>query len=539
LRDSKNAINGSAETSWSSSSSTADNSSTPPLDAKAYTADESSPLIDCHLSRKHNKLWAPHSILKSWMQYQPSPIPVFNKTLPPNSVSLFVLAFLAMNAFYNFYRIPLQMFYLFVFADRCGMLFVANLPLLYLLSAKNQPITFLTGFSYETLNIFHRRVGELLCFEALLHFLGMNLVWYGLLRRLGFTLAKFLFNRVVGLGLGAFIAYEVLYFTSLGSFRRKCYEIFLATHIFLQFAGLVLLFLHHRTSRPYVVISLLIFIVDRVVYRLWLKSSTHPATLTVLDDQETLLLSSDWDVKSRNSALVPRSMRHGWEPNDHIFLTIPSLSRKHNLQAHPFTIFSAAPTDNRGLGPEHAWFSLLIRAQADNGFTRALLNHAYQTSTIHIRLDGPYGSSHALDILERSDNAIIVAGGSGIAVAYPLLWALLRPTTPYSDPESGRTRTIRRVKLLWITHCASHRSWLPEDKLRELEEWGLQVLLPAPTSEVGRPDVRKILANWIEGENTGVVVSGPEGLVRDVRNTCASLIRHGELVSVQVEKFGW
>lgn len=521
---------------WSSSSSTIEGTSTPPDATKKDDSDETIPLLATRTPRSRSLgFWKLNYVFKSWMQYQPSPIPIVNKTLPPNSVSLFVIAFLALNIFYNLYRMPLEVMYLFVFADRSGILFVANLPLIYLLSAKNQPIKFLTGYSYESLNIFHRRVGELLCFEALLHFLGMMFVWYGLLRRLGFTLFHFLFNRLVGLGLGAFISYEILYFTSLGSFRQRCYEIFLASHVFLQTAGLILLFFHHHTSRPYVGIALAIFVIDRIVFRLWLRTSSHPATLTILEDDETILLSSNWDTSKRHNALIPKSMTNGWKPNDHIFLSIPSLSQRYILQAHPFTIFSAAPT-SRNTDDQHAWFSLLIRAQHDSGFTRTLLTFARSHTNTRIRLDGPYGSSHALDILEDSDNAIIIAGGSGIAVAYPLLWALL---SPGADIEAGKRRCGRKVRLLWITHSASHRLWIPGDKMKELQDWGLQVLVPDPTSEVGRPDVKKILNSWTERERTSIVVSGPDGLVRDVRNTCAALLRQGESVRVQVEKFGW
>ncbi|KAF2748220.1 ferric reductase transmembrane component [Sporormia fimetaria CBS 119925] len=524
----------------SSSGSTLAYIKTSPDEDKRREASESSPLLRSSASKtKRVRSRKILNLLKSWMQYQPAPIPVFNKSLPPNSVSLFVLAFLGLNIFYNIYHIPYEAQYIFVFADRCGGLFVANLPLLYLLSAKNQPIKFMTGHSYEALNIFHRRVGELLCFEALLHFLGMDLVWYGLLRRLGLSLSDFLLNRVILLGLGAFVAYEVLYLTSLGSFRQRFYEIFLATHIFLQIAGLALLYFHHRISRPYVLISLAIFLFDRLIFRLWLKSSSHTATLTVLDS-DTLLLSANWDTHHPATLLKPTSMAHGWQPNNHIFLTVPSLSHKHALQAHPFTVFSAAPSPGH-----HAWFSLLIRIQRNNGFTRALFNHVSNnpTTLARIRLDGPYGSSHALDVLSASDNAVVVAGGSGIAVAYPLLFALLQPHRTYHLEGEDTTARLRRrkVKLLWITHSPCHKGWVPEDKMQELIDWGLQVLIPRATSEAGRPDVGKIVRGWVEGESerTGVEVSGPDGLVRDVRNTCAGLVGEGYDVKMQVEKFGW
>jgi NAD(P)H-flavin reductase len=531
---------------WSSSSSTIDGSATPPDSTTVKTsnsADESSPLLPSRRPQpKSVGVWRPYYMLKAALQYQPPCIPIINKTLPTNAVSLLVLAWIGLNVFYNLYRMPLTFFYLFVFADRCGIIFIANLPLLYLLAAKNQPIKFLTGYSYESLNIFHRRVGELMCLEAFLHFLGMIAVWYGLLRHLGFTLARFLFNRVVLLGLAALIAYELIYFTSLGSFRQRWYELFLGLHIALQIAGLVFLWFHHHSSRPYVGISLAIFLIDRLVFRMWLKSSTHPATLAVLEDEETILVSANWQVTPQKLALGPRNMTKGWNPNEHIFLSVPTLSRQHAMQTHPFTIFSAAPTVTRdGSQGKHAWFTLLIRAQAESGFTRTLLEYARTNSQTHIRLDGPYGSSHALDMLKASSTAILIAGGSGIAVAYPLLYALLCPT----DPETTSPRIKRKVKLLWITHAPNHRLWIPDDKLEELEEWGLDVLIPPPTSLAGRPNAGYILSEWVEQDgdkdrgSMGVVVSGPDGLVRDVRNTCARLMWSGRDINVQVEKFGW
>lgn len=534
---------------WSSSSSTVEGNVTPPGPLKPHQkadshAAESTPLLATRLRRRRNAIWAPYYISKAILQYQPPPIPVINKTIPTNAVSLLVLAWVALILFYNLYRMPLSFMYLFVFADRCGIIFISNLPLLYLLAAKNQPIEFLTGYSYESLNIFHRRVGEVMCLEAFLHFLGMVAVWYGMLRHLGFTLAKFIFNPVVLLGLAAFIAYELIYFTSLGSFRKRWYEVFLVLHIILQAAGLAFLWFHHYTSRPYVGIALAIFLVDRLVYRLWLKSSTHTATLTVMEDDETVLVSSNWDVSNRSFAnrLLSHNMKHGWAPNEHIFISVPALSRTHVLQTHPFTIFSAAPNihktqSNQG---EHAWLTLLIRAQAESGFTHRLLTYARTHPQTRIRLDGPYGSSHALDLLSSSSTAVLIAGGSGIAVAYPLLYALLRPAP--GDPENALAKSRRSVRLLWITHSPAHRLWVPEEKLKELRDWGLDVLIPPPTALAGRPDVCSVVGEWVDAEargKTGVVVSGPEGLVRDVRNLCAGKMWEGRDVGLAVEKFGW
>jgi hypothetical protein len=161
------------------------------------------------------------STIKAFLIYQPSPIPWVNKTLPSNAYTILIIGFIALNIFYTVFHINFTIFELFVFADRCGLVFVANIPLLYLLAAKTQPVRALTGYSYESLNIIHRRLGEILCLEALLHSLGMAIMWYTLLRPIGFTIARFILNRVVLTGIAAFICYESIYFTSLASFRKR------------------------------------------------------------------------------------------------------------------------------------------------------------------------------------------------------------------------------------------------------------------------------------------------------------------------------
>ena len=111
------------------------------------------------------------------MIYQPRDIRYINKALPSNATTISILFFFALNIFYLFYRVPLSLEHLFIFADRAGLLFVANLPLLYVLAAKNQPLKVLADASYEGLNILHRRLGELMCLLALLHAGSMVAVW--------------------------------------------------------------------------------------------------------------------------------------------------------------------------------------------------------------------------------------------------------------------------------------------------------------------------------------------------------------------------
>ncbi|EEY22979.1 conserved hypothetical protein [Verticillium alfalfae VaMs.102] len=561
------------DASSSSSSSTIQGTATPPEVGKDEGAEgERRPLLG--YPRQSTALSpssrpGPWTLVASLLAYQPRRVPFVNKTLPSNGTSLFVLCFLGINVFFQFYHAPLVGNLLFAFADRAGCMFVVNLPLLYLLAAKNQPLKHLTGQSYEALNIFHRRVGELLCLLAAVHFGGM--IAFQLFKPewlMRGTFWDFLQHRLVLLGIGAFVSYELLYLTSLGSVRQRWYELFLASHVLLQSTALVFLWLHYHTARPYVTAALVIFAVDRLVWRLLIKQTTLSADLTVLPDGDTILLSANWDVAPATA--LQRGIKAGWKPTDHVFLTVPALGRTHALQTHPFTIASAGPSSTGGNssssisnsrrgaagGTPHAWLNLLIRAHS--GFTRDLLHYAHRHKTVSVRLDGPYGSSHAMDTLRSGDDVILIAGGSGIAVTFPLAWALLKHHQEDEDRgrgvapaglllESGGDEgkdAARRVRLLWIIHSDEHRYWVPGSLLDDLVAAGLHLVVSRPTAIAGRPDVQGHVQSWIreadaDGRQTRVLVSGPDGLNRDVRNTCSQAMWGGSDVRVVVEKFGW
>lgn len=531
----------------SSSSSTLQEDFHPKAQDSERTFNEHSLLLPkASIAKASPRRWRLTSEIRAWLIYQPKPIPVINKTLPSNGTSLALLALIGLQVFYTFFKISLSLSMLFVFADRTSLLFVANLPLLYLFAAKNQPIKLLTGYSYESLNIFHRRLGEVMCLLALLHSAGMIGVWYTVLQPAGITLIKFLFIKMILLGLGAFLAYEILFFTSLGSFRQRWYELFLATHVVLQAAALVLVWFHHRRSRWYVGVALAIFLIDRLVYRLSIKSTTARASLEVQEDQRTVILRAPIPTHAqhkRAKSLLGAGITTGWKATEHVFLTIPSLARKHTIQAHPFTIAPRAPNAEA----EEANVDLIIRAQ--DGFSADLLRHANTHHTVAVKLDGPYGSQSAVELLRNSKRAVIVAGGSGIAVAWPLVWSVLdHLATPQDlehaiDPATGE----KPILFVWIVRHRSHLSWLGQAKLEELRRKGVKVVTPAPTSESGHPDVAGIVGGWVkDGDDEiasrgkiGVVVSGPDGMNRAVRNACSSLVRDGRDVSVEVEKFGW
>lgn len=516
--------------------------------------------------------------IRSWLMYQPPNLPILDRAMPTNLTTVVVLSFLGLNMFVLLFRINLPSHVLFLFAGRAGDLFAANLPLLYLLAAKNGPLLALTGASYEGLNIFHRRLGEWLCLLALLHLIGMSIIVYQLLDARGLTLGEILRHPLIWLGLAAFGCYETLFLTSLSSFRQKCYELFLASHIVLQAGGLAFLYFHFPTTRVWVIMALTIFAIDRIVYRAMLSRRTVEADLSVLPDGATCMISANWALPSRPlwwRRWVKRDVLTGWQPTNHVFVSVPALAHKHVLQAHPFTIASAAPCPSpNGSSSEavptaapHAWLNLIIRARS--GFSVDLLRYATMPDDaysdgggggkrIKLRVDGPYGSLHALNLVREADTAVLVAGGSGIAVAFPMVWDLVMAARGRHGQQ--RKSVNKRVVLVWIVHSQSHYEWiggrhvlddLIADAERSIDGDGgveLEVVLPPPTGDqgcAGRPDVAALVEKIITarrgaGRKAAVVVSGPDGMNRAVRNECARLVgSEGVHVEVAVEKFGW
>lgn len=340
------------------------------------------------------------------------------------------------------------------------------------------------------------------------------------------------------------MAYEILYFTSLGSFRQRWYELFLATHVVLQTAALVLVFFHHHGGRPYVAVALAIFLIDRLVYRMTLKSWTTEATLEVKEDRYTVTVGALLPMKTHSGLTTwsKTGISGGWKATDHVFISIPSLARKHWIQAHPFTIASRAPS--RFQLDVH--LGLIIRAQ--DGFSRDLLKYAKRHTTTTVRFDGPYGSQSAARILQNSDLTVIVAGGSGVAVAWPLVWSLIDPRGSVDGEPPAEFTHFKKILFVWVIRQQSHLSWIDSKEMQSLRSADVDLVIPPPTESHGHPDIRGCITDWIMArdapstscpQEVGIVCSGPDGMNRDVRNLASRLISKGHRINVEVEKFGW
>jgi len=105
---------------------------------------------------------------------------ILGTSMPKLSICLVIIGITVLNVFYSLYKIPFggrKVLVVFYLMDRFGLVFVMNLPLLYLLAAKNCPLKAMTGWSYEQLNVFHRAVARIVILSAILHFALMIWIW--------------------------------------------------------------------------------------------------------------------------------------------------------------------------------------------------------------------------------------------------------------------------------------------------------------------------------------------------------------------------
>ena len=313
----------------------------------------------------------------------------------------------------------------------------------------------------------------------------------------------------------------------------------------LQTVALVLLYFHHHGSRPYVAIALFIFLIDRLAYRMTLKSHTTQASLEIMEDRSTVTVRALSPLQTPDGLrglLQKPGVSGGWKSTEHVFLSVPSLAKKHWLQAHPFTIASRAPSESQ---PD-ARLELIIRAQ--DGFSNDILQYAKGHTHTTVRLDGPYGSQSSVRMLRDSDLAVVISGGSGIAIGRPLVWSVLDSQRKIHVEAQKEAPSLKKILLIWVVRHQSHRSWVSQDEIQNLRQYGVDVVIPPPTETHGHPSIHEYVTNWIGShgagilsspQEVGIVCSGPDGMNRGVRNLASVLISKGHQISVEIEKFGW
>ena len=478
--------------------------------------------------------------LEGWLLYQPAPLPLIQIELPCNGTTVSILTMYATVLLFLLSGIPFAptIDYPLMLADRAGPSMATLLPCLYLFAAKNQPLQYFTGYSYEDLNVFHRRLGEIVMGLGTLHSTGKAALWYMHISAEQFIELKVGVKVLLFSGALHLLLHEVLFVTSNKSFRRRFHALFVRIHSYGQFPALVTLAVHSPMSRPYVIVSFLIFFIDRIVYRTLMRTRNVIARAKVFADGQTVNLKIDKEsngfqtCKALKKLGLKQSFQGDWLPTQHVFVRIPALTG-HSSEMHPYFVACAAPCEQ----PWSSVIDLNLIIPARDAWSKSLLQIA-RRPFLYVDIDGPYGSNYASNMLQDCDTCVLVAGGDGIAGAWPLAWSLV-DDDPQTDLESGRYGFVTRqnVLLIWSYRSVHEIEWIGgKEEIALLEKQGIKVVLVGPERGSLTTNFETDIDWWMYQNDpqdrlrTGIVCCGPPKLRRAVRNKASENVRSGRNV---------
>ena len=475
---------------------------------------------------------------------------------------LVTLTFMASTALLLFYNIT----HVIVFGFRTGFVIAINFPLLYILGAKKTPLSFLVGWSYDQLNIFHQVVGMCCVYAAIMH--AAVFAYY-------FNPLYLITEFWSQMGILAFVAFMFIGLTSQHKFRERYYEIFYVVHLVGMLASLVGLYFHIPIAKPFALAAGVSVIYDRVaraldgyrVARAYLELHSGDTIVVKIPKNQPRelvkareyyssffnplniwILISNILVFFLNTliSLVNRQTTLKWHSGQHMFITFLKCRL---LESHPFTISSSYDHEET--------LEFIIRVR--KGFTKSLkekllarmaADDLSETDSRKISwtviLHGPYGvkplglfqpatpiqeaslvtaspTTENSCLLQRPRKIVLIAGGSGVAFTFPLMLQLAHQK--------------REVEFIWIVPDRSFATWVD---LSHPRVQNASVLIHETKSQ-GRPDISEMVQSRLRGSSSSdwVCVCGPDMLLRQVRNNVAELRGNGQNVELFAERFGW
>jgi hypothetical protein len=332
----------------------------------------------------------------------------------------------------------------------------SQIPFIYLLSSKFNPISLLTGISYERINWLHRWAARTVFLTAIVHWSFFLREWW----LADFVQLEIQMMPMVKYGFGAFGTISWMVLSGFGFFRAVSYELFVAQHICAAIVLLWLLFNHVPSYARYNVYMTFAFMAfdwsARIVWNI-IRNTHLLGSAKLRAPGYSVRLQ---ELPGNVVRLVVEDADFSWKAAQHAFLSIPRLRP---FELHPFTIANSCEPDNG-----RRKFTMLIKAHS--GFSKSLHKAAVRSMqtgrTYRAFLSGPWGIPPALSHYET---VVLIACSTGASFTTPLLEGLVR------NPGC-----VRKVTLHWIIRYEEHFKWFGET-LRSLvntaRESGLSLLI--------------------------------------------------------------
>lgn len=324
---------------------------------------------------------------------------------------------------------------------RAAWVSVTQIPFIYLLSCKFNPISILTGISYERLNWLHRWTARTVFLTVIVHWSFFFQEWV----EADFVKLQMEMMPMVKYGFGAWGVITWMVLSSFGYFRAVSYELFVAQHIVAAAVLLWLIFIHIPAYAQYNVWICVGFLAfdwgcriihgflrnSHVLGKFSVKTPGYSARTETLPGDMVRLSVEDIDFT--------------WKAGQHVYISIPSLRP---FELHPFTIANAANAEQAD-GKRQ----LTVLAKAHGGFSRSLQKAATKDAQTgrkrRVFLNGPWGMPP--DLLHY-ETVVLIACASGASFIVPLLQELVT-----------KRGCVQRVHLHWIVRSQDYTSWYSDE----------------------------------------------------------------------------
>ncbi|WVQ93403.1 hypothetical protein IAU59_000473 [Kwoniella sp. CBS 9459] len=363
-------------------------------------------------------------------------------SVPTRIQGIFIFAYVALNVIFT--CVGYDVFYANMYyyghndiqidrylADRTGIMSFYNLPLLWCLAGRNDVILWLTGWSYTSLNLLHRWVSRVTVAQAIIHSAA-----YTWLER--DYLAESFKERYWVTGVVATVLMSLMIPLSVRPFREKFYEIFLLIHIVFALASLVMLWYHvfimDGQYDPFIWASVAVWVLDRFVRVCRVFVLTRKA-LSRSGKNTTATISSIGDDRGLIRLSIETSLKITPKPGEYFFLYTPFSVKP--WENHPFTLASWQVNERSTT----LNFLVAPLSGATKRWQKKILRQGERTTGMRLLLEGPYGSSHPVEMYDR---VLFIAGGSGITSALPYLYKLRQIAAQVPEPIT------REITLVWI-----------------------------------------------------------------------------------------
>lgn len=430
-----------------------------------------------------------------------------------------------------------------IVGNRAGVMAMGNVVALFLFSARNNVLLYITDWGYSTYLLLHRWLGYWAVFHTILHSF-MLMAYYMVSGSYKAELARQYW--IWGI-VGTVAACAILLF-SLLVVRQKFYEFFLVTHIVLSLLFIIGYYYHiwyvYGYSWGY---EIWIFIaggiwgVDRVA-RLGRMAfhGSRTALVTAIQDVDGEYIRIDVEGKCISGGVA--------------YLCFPTLGWRF-WETHPFSVaLSSVDANDEGASPANgenttsmpekstaAQITAAVAKPSRGGSTTTFFTRtrtgvtkqlaarvsgaAGSSARLRVLIDGPYGhSGHVSSQLAQCSGTLCIAGGVGITACLPYL-------------AQSSTNT---TKLFWSTRKAGLAtalapifSALPSTVKVETTVGQRMNLDGVLRKEMLRPQSDGCLA---------IVVCGPPGMADEVRQKVTWLARTNPLCCAYVlvdEAFSW